>query len=74
VFDVKASKTPQSAESMIEKSVEKGQSRRFIISTEQFANPDVGARELAARLRSNPIKGLQEVKVIVNGVLRNIYP
>jgi hypothetical protein len=74
VFDVKASKTPQSAESKIKDSVNQGQSRRFIISTDNFANPDVGARELAARLRKNPIPGLQEVKVIVNGVLRNIYP
>jgi hypothetical protein len=74
VFDVKASQNAQSAQSAIRDSVENGQSRRFIISTDKFANPDVGARELAARLRSNPLPGLQEVKVIVNGVLRNIYP
>lgn len=74
VFDVKASTSPQSAESAIKESMGKGQSRRFTITTDNFSNPDLGARELAGRLRSNPILGLQEVKVIVNGVVRNIFP
>ncbi len=74
VFDVKASKTPNGAEQAIEYSVSHGQARRFVISTENFENADAGARELAERLRSNPIDGLLEVKVIVNGVVRNIYP
>ena len=74
VFDVKASYTPGAAQSAIRDSVESRQSRRFIISTENFSNPEEGARELSARLRDHPLPGLQEVKVIVNGVVRNIYP
>ena len=32
------------------------------------------ARELARALRRDPIEGLQEVKVLVNGKIRSIYP
>lgn len=74
VFDVKASRSAAAAQSAIEDSVAKGQARRFVISTENFQNPEADARELAARLRDAPAEGLLEVKVIVDGVVRNIYP
>lgn len=74
VFDVKATISAQNARSAIDEAVTDGQARRFIISTANFADPGAGSRELADLLRSNPIRGLQEVKVIVDGVVRNIYP
>jgi hypothetical protein len=73
-FDVKAGYTAKSSEDLIRDSVGKKQSRRFVISTDRFANPEAGARELAERLRRHPIEGLQEVKVVVHGKVRNIYP
>ena len=74
VFDVKSPLDAASAEAAIERSVEKMQSRRFLINANDFEDPEAGARDLAGRLRERPPEGLQEVKVLVNGVIRNIFP
>ena len=74
VFDVKASDTPAAAQTAIRDSLGKGQAHRFVINAIHFPDPDAGARELAERLRMEAMPGLQEVKIIVNGVVRNIYP
>jgi Contact-dependent growth inhibition CdiA C-terminal domain len=74
IFDVKAPKSASGAETQIADKVREQQSRRFLINTDDFADPEKGARELARALRTKPIEGLQEVKVLVNGKIRNIYP
>jgi hypothetical protein len=74
VFDVKSPFDAAAAETAISDSVGKEQARRFLINAEDFADPEAGARDLAARLRERPPQGLQEVKILVNGVIRNIFP
>jgi hypothetical protein len=74
VFDVKSSLSAAAAQTAISDSVTDKQARRFLINANDFGNPEQEVRDLAARLRDHPPEGLQEVKVLVNGVIRNIFP
>ena len=65
---------PAAAQTAISDSVEGKQARRILINANDFTDPEAGARELARRLRENPPEGLQEVKVLVDGIIRNIFP
>jgi len=45
------------------------QSRRVLINANVFASP--GVRDLASRVRERRPEGLQEIKVPINGAIRN---